>query len=270
MASYRITLTFENIRAQEVAEKRKALEALLPVGLYQTSMWVLRVACVAALLTTPVTAGNMASGDNKVVHAALCDFVSMLERDVNVPQVPAANDAYYNFLHELNFSLAPQDWQRKFYEDGERTKVHPTATAAGIVKAGEEKWWKSWAQAATASKKGTENNAALAEANKATSEAARRIDQTTIAQLTEQAAEELGLYPTRTGLKAELTQTAAKKEIAAAVLGSSTKTAANVGDADVFGAAIGSTARAAVCEAKAGTPNANSSLAMLACVCMAA
>nr|APD74117.1 variant surface glycoprotein 1125.2651 [Trypanosoma brucei] len=270
MNSYRITLTFENIRAQEVAEKSKALEALLPVGLYQTRISVLRVACVAAFLAAPVMAGNMASGDNKAVHAALCDFFSMLGRDVNVPEVPAANEADYNFLHELNFSLAPQDWQRKFYEGDERTKVQPSATAAGIVKAGEDRWWPSWAKAATTLKKGAENNAVLAEAKKATSDTARRIAQTTIARLTEQAAEELGLYPARTGLRAELTQDAAREEITAAVLGSSKKTAANVDDTDVFGATIAGKGRAEVCEAKTATPNANSGLAMLACVCMAA
>nr|APD73667.1 variant surface glycoprotein 1125.1469 [Trypanosoma brucei] len=226
------------------------------------------IALVAMLARRFFDAANITTAENKIIHGAVCEFVGMLDRPVDVQNMPLRNDKDYNFLQAVNFSLAPEEWQKKFYTDAERKAVQPSAEAAKVNNQGGDKWWPSWKKAAETVKA---ENKAGDKIKQAVEELKTRrqkdIAQAEISALTEEAKEALDQYPTGEQLDKELTEQAAQATITAAVLGTHDAKITSVTDEQAFGAAITGTARDAVCKAQTTKPNANTAAAILACIC---
>nr|APD73042.1 variant surface glycoprotein 1125.197 [Trypanosoma brucei] len=220
-----------------------------------------------AAVTATAHAGNIAASENQGVHAALCAFVTMLGRNVEVTTIEPLHTAAYELIQELNFTLSSPTWQQKFYTNAEREEVHADASKAGVKTMGGDKYWEHWKKAAESFKKGTDNKRVKEVFDGDVSETAKQLGQAEIAVLAEELNSLQQHYKTPSQAAQDLTAEKAKQIIAEAVTGEPNGKLNSITADKVFGGSISSTARAAACTVKDATPSPVTVLAALACVC---
>nr|APD74682.1 variant surface glycoprotein 1125.4151 [Trypanosoma brucei] len=220
-----------------------------------------------AAVTATVHAGNIAASENKGVHAALCAFVTMLGRNVEVETIEPLHTAAYELIQELNFTLPSPVWKQKFYTNSEREEVHADADKAGVTTMGGVKYLELWKKAAESFKKGSYNKRVKEAIEGDISETAKRLGQAEIAVLAEELNSLQQHYKPPSQAAQDLTAEKAKQIIAVAITGEPNGKLNSITADKVFGGSISSTARAAACTVKTTPPSPITVLAALACVC---
>nr|APD75087.1 variant surface glycoprotein 1125.4890 [Trypanosoma brucei] len=201
-------------------------------------------------LVTPAESSNIPGVANRADHAALCKFIAMASREVEVPEIPALPTDEYDYIHMVNFSTAPESWQNIFFEDKATKKAHADPKAAGAANRGFETNWGQWQTTAL-----SHSDATTAEAKKkagvvqlSDTEAALVKPQLAhLAALADELITELsGLQPG----PGSTTASSAKQLLTTAAYGEETVPKPNPNPEKVFGAALNGN-RDAICEAKA-------------------
>nr|APD73673.1 variant surface glycoprotein 1125.1477 [Trypanosoma brucei] len=218
------------------------------------------------LLALPSEA-DMGDGGNRAEHAALCAFISMAGRKLEIPVIEPLNDEAYKYLQELNFTLAPKDWQSQFYKDTDRSAVHANAQDSGLKNRGEDKYWADWAAAAEAFKKGATTIRIQSGDPQDLGNESRAIAAAEIAEITEHAAQIRSGYPDVAEQKKLYEPTNPPASVAIAIFGDAASTADNLVEDKVFGKAVGNAARENACSTTGADPKPLTAMAMLTCVC---
>nr|AGH60442.1 variant surface glycoprotein 1516 [Trypanosoma brucei] len=230
--------------------------------MYARSLTLFLTAVAATAL-----AGDIAASENQGVHAALCAFVTMLGRKVEVATIEPLHTAAYELVQELNFTLSSAAWQQKFYTDAEREEVHADASKAGVKTMGGDKYWGHWKKAAESYKKGNDNTRIKEVIGGDISDTAKQLGQAEIAVLAEELESLHQHYKAPSQAAQDFTAEKAKQIIAEAITGEATGTLGSIAADKVFGGSISSTPRAAACTVKTTPPSPITVLATLACVC---
>nr|AGH60904.1 variant surface glycoprotein 324 [Trypanosoma brucei] len=108
------------------------------------------MAAIAFILTLRVdkAAGNVAAGNNKGEHAALCEFIAMAQQEVEAPHLESLDVEAYRRVHLLNLTLSDDDWINKFYTDKTRKTTKVSSAEAGLDDKGGKLHWDNWKWAA--------------------------------------------------------------------------------------------------------------------------
>nr|ARB50756.1 variant surface glycoprotein [Trypanosoma brucei] len=222
---------------------------------------------VVFVLAQRISGFDIPDGGNRRDHAALCSCFTMAGRKLDVPQIDPLAEDEYKYIHELNFTVAPETWQKKFYKEADRTTVHDDANGTSLKNVGEEHYWDDWKEAATAFKKGNKDNRVKEILAALLSSEAKEIAAVDLAAITESAWNIKSQYPKLTDNQKAYTTTNPPPAIAAALFGGKTTEAGAVTQNDPFGQAIASTQRADVCKTDATATGPATATAMLACIC---
>nr|ARB50570.1 variant surface glycoprotein [Trypanosoma brucei] len=222
---------------------------------------------LAFLLANRQAEGSMADGGNKAEYAAICSFIRMAGRKLDLPEIPPLDDATYKYIIDLNFTLSPETWKQKFYADPQRKKVHEDAAAAKLDAASAAKYWTTWHAAATGFGDGKENTKVKAALETISSARGRKLAAAKIAELAETALNIKQMYPQLSKEAEKYRKANPPPDIAVALFGIPTAKADTVTGANAFGADVNTNPRATVCDTSAGQPRAKSATAFLTCLC---
>nr|CAI77649.1 variant surface glycoprotein Buteba 6 [Trypanosoma brucei brucei] len=230
-------------------------------------MYALMLQLTAVLwLVTQTQAANIVGGANRPDHAALCKFITMAAREVEVPEIPALPTDEYNYIHMVNFSTAPEDWQNMFFEDKASKKAHADPKAAGATGRGFEANWDQWQKTALSHLDATTADAKKQAGVVQLSDTEAALVKPQLAHLAALADE---LITELSGLQpgpGSTTASSAKQLLTTAAYGEETVPKPNPNPEKVFGAALNGN-RDAICEATSTGPQVATTLATLACVC---
>nr|AGH60670.1 variant surface glycoprotein 1760 [Trypanosoma brucei] len=227
-----------------------------------------RLALALLLIIGPklATSGNMGYGENRAEHAALCAFIRMAGRAVEVPTVESLDQSTYNYIQELNFTLSPDEWQAKFYKDTGRKTVQENSASAGIKDVGEAEFWDDWEAAAESLKHGTDNQKVGKAVTPELTKTAKQLAAVKLATIALEAREILKRYPNVNPEAAKYQSASPTTAITAAALGQGNTAAAIIGETTPFSATVTGT-RQNVCTVKQSGVGPQSALATLTCLC---
>nr|AGH60114.1 variant surface glycoprotein 1176 [Trypanosoma brucei] len=217
-------------------------------------------------LVEPAESGDIPGAANRAEHAALCKFITMASREVEVPEIPALPTDEYDYIHMANFSTAPESWQNMFFEDKTTKKAHGDPKAAGAAQRGFETNWGQWKKTALSHLDATTTDAkkklGIVQLNANEGKLAKPQLAHLAALADELVAELSGLQP---GPNSP-TATTASQALAQAAYGQDSVPSADPTPAKVFGAALARD-RDVACAAKNEPAQVATALAALACVC---
>nr|ARB51027.1 variant surface glycoprotein [Trypanosoma brucei] len=210
-----------------------------------------RLALALLLIIGPklATSGNMGYGENRAEHAALCAFIRIASRAVEVPTVESLNQSAYNYIQELNFTLSPDEWQAKFYKEADRKTVQETAIAAGLKDVGEAEFWNDWKAAAAAVRHGSDNQQIKKTVTPELTKTKKQLAAVKLAAIALEAREILKRYPKANAEAAKYQTISPTATITAAALGEGNTNPGNIDVNKPFSATV-TGARQNVCTVK--------------------
>ncbi|EAN80677.1 variant surface glycoprotein (VSG), putative [Trypanosoma brucei brucei TREU927] len=217
-------------------------------------------------LVTKTEGTDIVGGANRQEHAALCKFVAMAPREVEIPTIPAMPEDDLDYIHMVNFSAATGSWQEMFYSDKAAKKTHDNPKSAGQDGRGFEENWPRWTKIAAkkleATTGGQKNQAGIMELTEDQETLARDHLKHIRTRAHELAKELQSIQPPSDAPK----DNTAKETIATAVYGENAKPASNPDPSKVFTGTTTGT-RDSVCKAAGGNGNPATALEALTCVC---
>nr|APD75322.1 variant surface glycoprotein 1125.5194 [Trypanosoma brucei] len=211
---------------------------------------------------------TMAAGSNRGEHAALCDFVALAEAGADFVAPSTNDEATYKYIQRINFTVAPTEWQAKFYSDKGRKIVHKGADSACFAASGAEIYWKDWADATVELAKADNQPEFKDSGVKELSENQKAAARNTISEPA-QRAKEVKEHFSKASTGAEgLTEPKANAVLKLAAYGDVTKGPTNVDEPKVFKATTGSDSRSSVCEAATEEKKVVTIAVALTCLCL--
>nr|AGH60448.1 variant surface glycoprotein 1522 [Trypanosoma brucei] len=210
---------------------------------------------------------DMTDGGNRQEHAALCSVFAMAGRKLDIPMIDPLAEDDYKYIQELNFTVAPETWQKKFYKEADRTTVHGDANAASLQNVGEERHWPDWKEAAQAFRKESKESRVKELLEPPLTSTARVIAAVEVAAIAASAWTIKQDYPVLTAEQKAYAATNPPPDLAKALFGGGATTAETVTANDPFGKSVGSTARDQICDVGHANSGIKCATAMLACVC---
>nr|AGH60239.1 variant surface glycoprotein 1306 [Trypanosoma brucei] len=228
------------------------------------------MAAIAFILALRVdkAAANVATGNNKEEHAALCELITMAQQEVEAPPLESLDVEAYRRVHLLNFTLSDEDWINKFYADKTRKTTKVSSTEAGLDDKGGKTHWEDWKWAAEKLAQSPEDTRLKESGATQLSGLEKRLAAVALKALAEKAARLKDSFPKEAlpenAAKQAATETA-KKLLDAAFGGESTDLA-TLTDITTFGADPSGN-RGDECKTTPAGKGTRTALAALACVC---
>nr|AGH59907.1 variant surface glycoprotein 734 [Trypanosoma brucei] len=216
-------------------------------------------------LLTIGAAANIDRGENRLEHAALCNLVALTDGTVDIPVVPPVDLTTCQYIQNLNFSAASQEWQDSFYK-GDTGKVHDDAQPYHKAFKGHEIYWAGWKAAAAAAKEQTPEPAKKEAGVLALSAATRQHAKRRLQRVAEAAHKLCTASPALSPEQITLDGSKELTKIKAAVFGNPAKDRSSATTNEAFGATPGN-ARATACAADQANGKAKTVAALLSCIC---
>nr|AGH60306.1 variant surface glycoprotein 1374 [Trypanosoma brucei] len=228
------------------------------------------MAAIAFILTLRVdkAAGNVTAGNNKGEYAALCEFITMAQQEVEAPHIESLDVEAYRRVHLLNLTLSDDDWINKFYTDTTRKTTKVSSAEAGLDDRGGELHWESW-KLATERLAATPEDPKLKESGAIQlSGLAKKLATVAIKGIAAKAAKLKDSFPEEALPEnaAKAAASAAAKKIRDAAFGGEETLMTTLTDITTFGADPSSN-REAECKTQPAGKGTHTALAALACVC---